>query len=89
MNNCARRVILQARRVGRSPIVRRAVRSGSLLRKSFVRTAVISVVPSGIDDIVLHHKALTVAEAMSVTLDSMTVSTLSAVATILLTAAKL
>lgn len=89
MNNCARRVVLQARRVGRNPVVRRVVRSGALLRKTLVRTSLITVLPSGIDDVILHHKALTVAEAMYITLDSMTVSTLSAVATVLLTAAKL
>jgi hypothetical protein len=54
-----------------------------------VRTSLITVLPSGIDDVILHHKALTAAEAMYITLDSMTVSTLSAVATVLLTAAKL
>jgi hypothetical protein len=89
MNNCARRVVLQARRVGRNPVVRRVVRSGALLRKTLVRTSLITVLPSGIDDVILHHKALTAAEAMYITLDSMTVSTLSAVATVLLTAAKL
>lgn len=89
MNTCARRVILQARRVARHPSVRRAVRSSSMLRKTFVRSTLITIVPSAIDDVVIHHKALTAAEAMYVTLDSMTVSTLSAVATVLLAAAKL
>jgi len=37
MNNCARRVVIHARRVGRNPVVRRVARSGALLRKTLVR----------------------------------------------------
>lgn len=84
-----KRVCVHARRVSRHPVFRRAVRSSSMLSKNFVRTALISVVPSGLDDVIIHHKALTVAEAMYVTIDSMTISTMSAVATILLAIAKL
>jgi hypothetical protein len=65
------------------------MRSGSMVRKNFVRTALISIVPSGLDDVIVHHKAMDAAEALYVTLDSMTISTMSAVATILLAAAKL
>jgi hypothetical protein len=84
-----KRVFVHARRVSRHPVFKRAMRSGSMIRKNFVRTAFISVLPSGIDDVIVHHKALTVAEAMYVTVDSMTISTMSAVATILLAIAKL
>ena len=70
-------------------MVRRAVRSGTLLKKSLVRNAVISVVPSALNDVVVHHAPLNSAELLHVTIDSMTVNTLSSVASLLLAAAKL
>lgn len=84
-----KKVCVHVRRVSRHPTIRRAMRSGSMVRKNFVRTTLISIVPSGLDDVIMHHKAMDVAEALYVTLDSMTISTMSAVATILLAAAKL
>jgi|688.fasta_scaffold08269_9 hypothetical protein len=84
-----KKVCVHVRRVARHPTIRRAMRSGSMVRKNFVRTALISIVPSGLDDVIVHHKAMDAAEALYVTLDSMTISTMSAVATILLAAAKL
>lgn len=84
-----KKVCVHVRRVSRHPTFRRAMRSGSMVRKNFVRTTLISIVPSGLDDVIMHHKAMDVAEALYVTLDSMTISTMSAVATILLAAAKL
>lgn len=84
-----KKVCVHVRRVSRHPTIRRAMRSGSMVRKNFVRTALISIVPSGLDDVIVHHKVLNAAEALYVTIDSMTISTISAVATMLLAAAKL
>lgn len=84
-----RRVTIQIKKVSRHKMVRRAVRSGTLLRKTLVRNAALSVVPSALNDVVIHHAPLNQAELLHVTIDSMTVNTLSSVASILLTAAKL
>ena len=47
-----KRVFVHARRVSRHPVFKRAMRSGSMIRKNFVRTAFISLslfaIPHGI-----------------------------------------
>jgi hypothetical protein len=70
-------------------MVRRAVISSMVLRKTFVRNTVISIVPSTINDVVIHHAQASPTELLHVTIDSMTVNTLSSVASLLLAAAKL
>lgn len=81
----AKRIYVQARRISRNPAFRRAMRSSNFVRRHFVRATMISMVPSALDDVMIHHKAFTAIDAI----DSMTVSTMSAVASILLAAAKL
>jgi len=70
-------------------MVRRAVISSTVIKKSFVRNTVISIVPSAFNEIVIHHAQASPTELLHVTIDSMTVNTLSSVASLLLAAAKL
>jgi len=84
----SKRICVHVRRVIRSPMVTRTIRSGALLRKHVVRGATIGLVPSTINDVAFHHAQLNINEVIHITQDAMTLTTLNALASVLVTAAK-
>ena len=83
------RTAVTFRRVSRNPIVQRAVRSGARMQKSLVKNTILSIVPSAINDVAIHHAPVNIAEALHITIDTMTIGSLSAVASILMAVAKI
>lgn len=77
------RVCVHVRRVAR-----RSLMSERLLRKHVVRGAAIGIVPSALNDVVIHHAPLNIGEIIHVTQDTVTITTMSALASILVTASK-
>jgi hypothetical protein len=59
------------------------------MQKSIVKNTILSIVPSAINDVAIHHAPANVAEALHITIDTMTIGSLSAVASILMAAAKI
>lgn len=84
----SKRICVHIRRVIRSPVVQRTMRSGALLRRHVVRGATIGLVPSTINDVAFHHAQLDMAEVIHVTQDTLTLTTLNALASILVTVSK-
>jgi hypothetical protein len=66
-----KKVCVQFRRIGRQPVVRWGT---MYVKKNFVRTAVLSFVPSTIDDVVIHHAQLCAEEIMHVGLDTVVIN---------------
>lgn len=66
-----KKVCVQFRRLGRRPEVRWGT---TYVKKNFVRTTVLSLVPSTIDDVVLHHAQLCAEEIMHVGLDTVIIN---------------
>jgi hypothetical protein len=77
------------RRVVRHPLTRRTIRSGALLRKHVVRGATLGLLPSTVNDIVVHHAPLNLGEILHVTQDTVTIAGLNAVMALATTLAKL
>lgn len=67
------------RRVLRHPITQRTFRSSSLLKKHVVRSAALSLVPSTLNDVIVHHAPLNLGEIIHVAQDAVTVGGISAV----------
>ena len=84
-----RRTCVQVRRIGRSETIQRAFTASKFIKKHFVRGAVLGVVPSTINDVAFHHAALNVQEVIHVTVDTVTVSSINAVANILIVVSKI
>lgn len=84
----SKRICVHVRRVIRSPMVTRTIRSGTLLRKHVVRGATIGLVPSTINDVAFHHAQLNITEVIHVTQDAVTLTTLNALASVLVTVSK-
>lgn len=78
------RVCVQVRRVAR-----RSLRSERLIRRHVVRGVTIGLVPSTINDVVFHHAQLNLNEIVHVTQDTLTITTLNTLASILVTASKI
>lgn len=77
------------RKVVRHPLTRKTIRSGALLRKHVVRGATLGLLPSTVNDVVIHHAQLNLGEILHVTQDTMTVAGINAVVAIASTLAKL
>lgn len=73
----------------RHPLTRKTIRSGALLRKHVVRGATLGLLPSTVNDVVIHHAQLNLGEILHVTQDTMTVAGINAVVAIASTLAKL
>jgi len=78
MNRQIRRTCIQVRRIGRTEVVQTTLKKTKYLKKFIVRSAVFSVLPSAINDVVFHHASLSVDEAFHVTEDTVRVSLLNA-----------
>ena len=77
------------RRIVRHPLTRRTVRSGALLRRHVFRGATLGILPSTVNDVVIHHAPLNLGEILHVTQDTVTVAALNALLAVATTAAKL
>lgn len=88
MNRTIRQTTICLKKASRRPEVRRMMRSSTLLRKHMVRTAALSLFPSEVNDVVIHHAKMNLDQIIHVASDSASVSALSAAMTILFTTIK-
>lgn len=79
MDRQVRRTCIQVRRIGRTEVVQTTWKKTKLIKKFIIRSAMFSVIPSAVNDIVFHHASLNVDEAFHVTEDTMRVSLLNAI----------
>ena len=77
------------RRVVRHPLTKKTMRSGLLLRKHMVRGATLGLLPSTVNDVVVHHAPLNFGEIMHVTQDTVTIAGINAVMALATTLVKL
>jgi hypothetical protein len=89
MHKVVRRTCITVRRVSRHPVVTRTFRSENLLRRHIVRGATLSIVPSTINDVAFHHAQMNLGEIIHIAQDTVTVSTINTIASILITTSKL
>ena len=89
MNKALKKTCITVRRVARHPVVSRTLRSENLLRRHIVRGATLSIVPSTINDVAFHHAQMNLGEIIHVTQDTVTISTINTLASILITTTKL
>jgi len=84
-----RRICVCVLRFGGREPVQRALTASRFVKKHLVRGAVLGVLPSTINDVAFHHANLNVSEIVHVAVDTATVSSMNAVANILIAATKL
>lgn len=77
------------RRVSRSRTFKRAVGSSRFIKKHLLRGAALGIMPSTINDVAFHHAQFNVAELLHVTSDTVTITGINTVTSILMTAVKL
>ena len=73
----------------RHPLTRKTIRSGALLRKHVVKGATLGLLPSTVNDVIIHHAQLNLGEILHVTQDTVTVAGINAIVAIASTLAKL
>lgn len=88
MNRTIRQTSICLKKASRRPEVRRLMRSSTLLKKHMVRTAAFSLLPSEVNDVVIHHAKMNLDQIIHVASDSATVSAMSAAMSILITTLK-
>lgn len=71
------RVHITVRRVVRHPIIKRSIRSGTLVQKHVIRNATIGLVPDAVNDVAFHHAQLNLNEIIHVVQDTATISTMT------------
>jgi pectate lyase len=71
-----KRVCVHYRRLVRQPEIRWGVRH---VKKNFIRAAMLSFVPSAIDDVVLHHANLDLGEFVHVGVDTVVINAIGVV----------
>lgn len=79
MDRQVRRTCIQVRRIGRSEIIQTTMKKTKILKKIVIRSAMFSVLPSAVNDVVFHHASLDLNEAFHVTEDTMHVSLINAI----------
>jgi hypothetical protein len=72
----------------RRPEFRRIIRSSALIKKHAIRGTVLSLVPSEVTDVIVHHAHITVDEVVRVAADSFSTSAVGTAMSITLTAMK-
>ena len=77
------------RKITRHPLTRKTIRSGALLRKHVVRSATLGLLPSTVNDVVVHHAPLNLGEILHVTQDTVTIAGLNALMALASTLVKL
>ena len=88
MNRTIRQTSICLKKASRRPDVRRLMRSSTLLRKHMVRSAAFSLVPSEVNDVIIHHAKMNLDQFIHVASDSATVSAMSAAMAVLITTLK-
>jgi hypothetical protein len=68
--------------------VKRLFRSSSLIKKHIARGAILSLVPSEVTDIVIHHAKVEIGEMARIAADSITTTALGTAISISMTALK-
>jgi len=86
--NIARHGVIFFKKTTRRPEVKRIFRSSELLKKHAIRGTVLSLVPSEMTDIVVHHAHVDVPEVLRVASDSMYTSAFGTILSITLMATK-
>lgn len=80
----AARALVAVRRVQRHPLTQKTVRTGTRIQKKVIRSAILSVIPSGIDDVVLHHAQFTIDEAIHLVVDQASISAMTGLLALIL-----
>jgi len=75
------RATRQVKRIGREPVVRRTTR---FVERHVVKTSAAAIVPSIVNDTLIHHQAITPDVIFHVVTDDVTVSSMVALATVLM-----
>ena len=88
MDRTLKRTCITVRRVSRHPIIQRSIRSSTLIRKHAVRSAVLSIIPATLNDVVIHHAPLSVDEVVHTLTDTISIGTMNTVIAILALASK-
>lgn len=76
-------------KIKKHPLTKKTIRSGALLRKHVVRTATLGLLPSTVNDVVIHHAPLNLGEILHVTQDTVTIAGLNALMALATTLVKL
>ena len=84
----SRVVRVAVRKVQRHPLTQKTLRATFKIQKHVIRSATLGVIPSGINDLVFHHAQLDMSEAIHIVIDQASVSSMSAILTIILLAAR-
>lgn len=87
-NSLIRRGAACVKLAGRRPEVRRLVRSSELIRRHAIRGTFLSLVPSEVNDVLVHHAPLDMVEFVRVASDSLSTSAVGTALSIALTAMK-
>jgi len=81
-------VRVAVRKVQRHPLTQKTLRASIKIQKHVIRNATLGVIPSGINDLMFHHAQLSLDEAIHIVIDQASVSSMSAILTIILLAAR-
>jgi hypothetical protein len=73
------RVQITIRRVARHPVVRRGIRSGTLIHKRIIKSATLGLVPDGVNDVAFHHAHIDFFEIIHVLQDATAIGALTLV----------
>jgi hypothetical protein len=84
----ARQTSVCIRRVMRKPEIQRIVRSSHHIRRHALRGTVLSLIPSEVTDVIIHHAQVDVGEILRVATDSVSTSAVGTVLSIALTTLK-
>ena len=82
MNRTIRQTTICLKKASRRPEMRRLVRSSALIKKHMVRTAALSLFPSEVNDVLIHHAKFNLDQIIHVASDTASVSAMSAAMTI-------
>ena len=83
-----RTVRVAVRKVQRHPLTQKTLRATFKIQKHVIRNATLGVIPSGINDLMFHHAQLSLDEAIHIVIDQASVSSMSAILTIILLASR-
>ncbi len=89
MNKPCVKVHITVRRFQRHPLIKRTLRTGTLLQKHVIRSATLGMVPSTVNDMVFHHAQLNVDEFIHIIQDQASISSISALLSIAMIASKI
>ena len=86
--NIARHGVIFFKKTTRRPEVRRLLRSSELLKKHAIRGTVLSLIPSEVTDVVVHHAHVDTSEVLRVATDSVSTSAFGIILSLTLMATK-